>query len=87
MVQKQLFQVLCTTNSLAPVAKVLSDEFGLVEGFMTTIHAYTGDQIHKTHLTEKVTNVVHVQQLKILSLTQQVLLKLSVKLFQKSMVN
>lgn len=34
----------CTTNSLAPVAKVLSDEFGLVEGFMTTIHAYTGDQ-------------------------------------------
>ncbi|KMO85088.1 glyceraldehyde-3-phosphate dehydrogenase, partial [Megasphaera cerevisiae DSM 20462] len=34
----------CTTNSLAPVAKVLSDEFGLVEGLMTTIHAYTGDQ-------------------------------------------
>ena len=34
----------CTTNSLAPVAKVLNDEFGLVEGFMTTIHAYTGDQ-------------------------------------------
>ena len=34
----------CTTNSLAPVAKVLNDDFGLVEGFMTTIHAYTGDQ-------------------------------------------
>lgn len=34
----------CTTNSLAPVAKVFNDEFGLVEGFMTTIHAYTGDQ-------------------------------------------
>ncbi|PTJ45356.1 type I glyceraldehyde-3-phosphate dehydrogenase [Staphylococcus simulans] len=34
----------CTTNSLAPVAKVLNDSFGLVEGFMTTIHAYTGDQ-------------------------------------------
>ena len=34
----------CTTNSLAPVAKVLNDEFGLVEGLMTTIHAYTGDQ-------------------------------------------
>ncbi|RIL38303.1 type I glyceraldehyde-3-phosphate dehydrogenase, partial [Mammaliicoccus fleurettii] len=32
----------CTTNSLAPVAKVLNDDFGLVEGFMTTIHAYTG---------------------------------------------
>ncbi|ANZ33952.1 type I glyceraldehyde-3-phosphate dehydrogenase [Staphylococcus carnosus] len=34
----------CTTNSLAPVAQVLNDSFGLVEGFMTTIHAYTGDQ-------------------------------------------
>ncbi|MFQ3726694.1 type I glyceraldehyde-3-phosphate dehydrogenase [Staphylococcus equorum] len=34
----------CTTNSLAPVTKVLNDDFGLVEGFMTTIHAYTGDQ-------------------------------------------
>ncbi|MBF7017608.1 type I glyceraldehyde-3-phosphate dehydrogenase [Staphylococcus durrellii] len=34
----------CTTNSLAPVAKVLNDQFGLVEGLMTTIHAYTGDQ-------------------------------------------
>ena len=32
------------TNSLAPVAKVLNDDFGLVEGLMTTIHAYTGDQ-------------------------------------------
>ncbi len=29
---------------LAPVAKVLNDDFGLVEGLMTTIHAYTGDQ-------------------------------------------
>ena len=44
MVLKQLYQVPCTTNSLAPVAKVLNDEFGLVEGLMTTIHAYTGDQ-------------------------------------------
>jgi glyceraldehyde 3-phosphate dehydrogenase len=34
----------CTTNCLAPVAKVLSDEFGIVTGFMTTIHSYTGDQ-------------------------------------------
>lgn len=34
----------CTTNCLAPVAKVLSDEFGIVSGFMTTIHSYTGDQ-------------------------------------------
>ena len=35
----------CTTNCLAPVAKVLNDEFGIVKGFMTTIHAYTGDQM------------------------------------------
>jgi glyceraldehyde 3-phosphate dehydrogenase len=34
----------CTTNCLAPVAKVLNDEFGIVTGFMTTIHSYTGDQ-------------------------------------------
>lgn len=34
----------CTTNCLAPVAKVLNDEFGLVSGFMTTIHSYTNDQ-------------------------------------------
>ncbi len=34
----------CTTNCLAPVAKVLRDEFGLKRGFMTTIHAYTNDQ-------------------------------------------
>ncbi len=34
----------CTTNCLAPVAKVLNDAFGIEHGFMTTIHAYTGDQ-------------------------------------------
>jgi glyceraldehyde 3-phosphate dehydrogenase len=34
----------CTTNCLAPVVKVLHDNFGIVHGFMTTIHAYTGDQ-------------------------------------------
>ena len=34
----------CTTNCLAPIAKVLNDEFGIVKGFMTTIHSYTGDQ-------------------------------------------
>ena len=34
----------CTTNCVAPMAKVLHDEFGLVKGLMTTIHAYTGDQ-------------------------------------------
>ena len=34
----------CTTNCLAPMAKVLEDKFGIVRGIMTTIHAYTGDQ-------------------------------------------
>ncbi|KZS52954.1 type I glyceraldehyde-3-phosphate dehydrogenase [Mycobacterium kansasii] len=34
----------CTTNCLAPLAKVLNDEFGIVRGLMTTIHAYTQDQ-------------------------------------------
>ena len=34
----------CTTNCLAPVAKVLNENFGILKGFMTTIHAYTNDQ-------------------------------------------
>ncbi|MEZ0353231.1 type I glyceraldehyde-3-phosphate dehydrogenase [Mycobacterium sp. pR1184] len=34
----------CTTNCLGPIAKVLNDEFGIVKGLMTTIHAYTQDQ-------------------------------------------
>jgi len=34
----------CTTNCLAPVAKVLNDSFGIRRGFMTTVHSYTGDQ-------------------------------------------
>jgi glyceraldehyde 3-phosphate dehydrogenase len=34
----------CTTNALAPVAKVLNDLFGIERGYMTTIHSYTGDQ-------------------------------------------
>ena len=35
----------CTTNCLAPFAKVLDDNFGIVKGMMTTIHAYTNDQV------------------------------------------
>jgi glyceraldehyde 3-phosphate dehydrogenase len=35
----------CTTNCLAPVAKVLNDRFGIENGYMTTIHAYTNDQV------------------------------------------
>lgn len=34
----------CTTNCLAPLAKVLNDEFGIERGIMTTVHSYTGDQ-------------------------------------------
>ncbi|PIZ54937.1 type I glyceraldehyde-3-phosphate dehydrogenase, partial [Candidatus Woesearchaeota archaeon CG_4_10_14_0_2_um_filter_57_5] len=34
----------CTTNCLAPVAKVLSDNFGITKAYMTTVHAYTADQ-------------------------------------------
>ncbi len=34
----------CTTNCLAPIAKVLNDEFGIIKGTMTTTHSYTGDQ-------------------------------------------
>jgi glyceraldehyde 3-phosphate dehydrogenase len=35
----------CTTNCLAPMAKVLDDKWGIVQGLMTTIHAYTNDQV------------------------------------------
>lgn len=41
----------CTTNSLAPMAKVLNDTFGIEKGLMTTIHAYTNDQ--------RVTDLIH----------------------------
>jgi glyceraldehyde 3-phosphate dehydrogenase len=34
----------CTTNCLAPIAKIIDDSFGLEEGFLTTVHAYTNDQ-------------------------------------------
>ena len=48
----------CTTNCLAPVLKVLDDTFGIVKGNMTTIHAYTNDQVtldvaHKKGITER----------------------------------
>ena len=41
----------CTTNCLAPVAKVLDEKFGIESGWMTTVHAYTGDQqlLDKNH--------------------------------------
>ncbi|HOR53402.1 MAG TPA: type I glyceraldehyde-3-phosphate dehydrogenase [Bacilli bacterium] len=43
--EKVISAASCTTNCLAPMAKILEDKFGIVKGFMTTIHAYTGDQV------------------------------------------
>ena len=42
--QKCISNASCTTNCLGPVAKVLHEEFGIVKGLMTTVHAYTNDQ-------------------------------------------
>jgi glyceraldehyde 3-phosphate dehydrogenase len=42
--QKVISNASCTTNCLGPLAKVVNDEFGIVRGLMTTVHAYTGDQ-------------------------------------------
>jgi glyceraldehyde 3-phosphate dehydrogenase len=42
--QKVISNASCTTNCLGPLAKVVNDEFGILRGLMTTIHAYTGDQ-------------------------------------------
>jgi len=41
---KILSNASCTTNCLAPIVKVLNDNFGVEKGFMTTVHAFTGDQ-------------------------------------------
>ena len=41
----------CTTNCLAPMAKVLQDNYGIEMGVMTTVHAYTNDPVSYTHLT------------------------------------
>ena len=56
----------CTTNCLAPMAKVLLEEFGIVKGLMTTIHAYTNDQVildfpHKDlrRARAAATNIIH----------------------------
>ena len=48
----------CTTNCLAPVLKVIDDNFGIERGFMTTVHAYTNDQVtldvtHKKGINER----------------------------------
>ncbi len=56
----------CTTNCLAPMAAVLQKQYGVVEGLMTTIHAYTGDQARLTHRTAKAISAVPVPPRKIL---------------------
>ena len=43
--QKCISNASCTTNCLAPVAKVLVEKFGIVKGVMTTVHSYTNDQV------------------------------------------
>ena len=43
--EKVLSAASCTTNCLAPVLKVLEDNLGIVKGYMTTVHAYTNDQV------------------------------------------
>ena len=43
--EKVISAASCTTNCLAPVLKVINDNFGVVKGYMTTIHAYTNDQV------------------------------------------
>ena len=43
--EKVLSNASCTTNCLAPIAKVLNDNFGIEKGFMTTVHSYTNDQM------------------------------------------
>ena len=40
----------CTTNCLAPVAKVIDENFKIVKGFITTVHSYTNDPVSYTHL-------------------------------------
>lgn len=42
--EKTLSNASCTTNCLAPMVKILNDTFGIEQGFMTTVHAYTNDQ-------------------------------------------
>ena len=56
--EKVLSAASCTTNCLAPVLKVINDNFGIERGFMTTVHAYTNDQVtldvtHKKGINER----------------------------------
>ena len=68
----------CTTNCLAPMAKVLEDSFGIVNGLMTTVHAYTNDQNTQDAPHPKAIFAAHVPPHKTLFPTVQVLQKPSV---------
>jgi glyceraldehyde 3-phosphate dehydrogenase len=48
----------CTTNALAPVVKVLDDNFGVERGLMTTVHAYTNDQTIRGIIISDITSVI-----------------------------
>ena len=60
----------CTTNCLAPVAKVLNDEFGIENGFMTTVHAYTSDQRLLDHSHKDLRRARELQQQVLFQLLQ-----------------
>ena len=64
----------CTTNCIGPVAKVLNDKFGIVNGLMTTVHAITNDQ---NNIDNRIKiYVVHVHVMKVLFQLQLAQLKL-----------
>ena len=77
----------CTTNCLAPMAKALNDYAPIQSGIMSTIHAYTGDQMILTAPTERVTFAVHAQALQTSFRTPPVLQKQSAWLFPNSTAN
>ena len=75
----------CTTNCIGPVAKVLNDKFGIVNGLMTTVHAITNDQ--KILIIHIKIYVEHVHVTKVLYLLQLVQLKHLKRYYQKLKAN
>ena len=73
----------CTTNGLAPVAKVLNDKFGIQKGLLTTVHAYTNTQ-RLQDLAAKDLRDARVRRRRTLFLRRQVRLVQSVSSFQNS---
>lgn len=52
----------CTTNCLAPLLKIIEDNFGIEKGFMSTVHAYTADQNAMDNMHKKVLVLEEVEQ-------------------------